>query len=659
MALPDDDPSCHYIIKMSKQIKDDEKRFNFVRNQILNLEDCIEDEERRKTTVKALVVWSIQEFGKSDFKSDVRMLDLWKLMGKYSATMGMNGVLENLHRLGFFKNNSHFYLMWAEYWADQANRENFNKTVQLCEQNCQLSSHDSSELFKPLRVKYFAESDVFAGNANDTIDVIQMLASGPGIVRQDLTLFGNRHSHEREKQSMATNSIFGQNQPTENFVPNRRKSILSNRVELTPLVEEEKNSELSLKLSAQPHRVEHSSTETAKQPSSYREEFSIYKDATITVAPQKQQMGVSEQPPAVAKPPPVETVKQLQAEVEPRDEIPVFKHPASAAKAKQRPTKVGSDQPQVKDPTDPVPVPMVEKAAQKRPIGPSTVPMPCDDFSVFKDPTILANEPEHQKVIPERKQLQSEHPPLLSTNVISSPPTKRMMVEAARGETSEAAGKSAANANNTIASRRLSFLDIGEITIAGAHAGASGRLHPTPNSGFTTSTPRRSIIPGVFEPAVQLLFDELEQTTTDEGDDMGLFGNQKKKELGGGEAGGGTIFQRRLSSIFASDQQKQAPAGNNPGAQERAKMAPKKTSAEMVKTLPHLNIGSTIEEESECKENNTEQQSQPQQSKSPVPPATSEGIPQPQQKLPETPSSGGNLWDSQSMKDEDDFSSEL
>ena len=88
-------------------------------------------------------------------------------------------------------------------------------------------------------------------------------------------------------------------------------------------------------------------------------------------------------------------------------------------------------------------------------------------------------------------------------------------------------------------------------------------------------------------------------------------------------------------------------------------MAPKKTSAEMVKTLPHLNIGSTIEEESECKENNTEQQSQQQQSKSPVPPATSEGIPQPQQKLPETPSSGGNLWDSQSMKDENDFSSEL
>lgn len=62
--------------------------------------------------------------------------------------MGMDGVLENLHRIGFFKDCPEFYLMWAEHWAVKGKLENFNKTMQICKENCPLSPSEAKEMFK-------------------------------------------------------------------------------------------------------------------------------------------------------------------------------------------------------------------------------------------------------------------------------------------------------------------------------------------------------------------------------------------------------------------------------------------------------------------------------------------------------------------------------
>ena len=62
--------------------------------------------------------------------------------------MGMDGVLENLHRIGYFKTTPEFYQIWAEHWGAAGNRDNFNKIVKICEENCHLSQFEGNELFR-------------------------------------------------------------------------------------------------------------------------------------------------------------------------------------------------------------------------------------------------------------------------------------------------------------------------------------------------------------------------------------------------------------------------------------------------------------------------------------------------------------------------------
>jgi hypothetical protein len=67
--------------------------------------------------------------------------------GKYSTNMGMNGVWENVYRLGLFRSSTQFYAIWAEHWATQGQWANFDKTVALCEQHCHLGPAESQHLF--------------------------------------------------------------------------------------------------------------------------------------------------------------------------------------------------------------------------------------------------------------------------------------------------------------------------------------------------------------------------------------------------------------------------------------------------------------------------------------------------------------------------------
>nr|CAD2164901.1 unnamed protein product [Meloidogyne enterolobii] len=175
-----------YVQKAAKSIDDIEKRFVFVYRQILTFEECMEEGPKKNQTVKMLVTWALNEFG-GGYKSDKRMLDLWKLMGKYSNTIGMDGVLENVHRLGFFKNVPDFYIMWADHLGAKENKEHFDKMIQICEENCNLSSCETRELFSPLIKKYFPD-DCYE-EENKTIDFIKMLADDSDNVRPELTLF--------------------------------------------------------------------------------------------------------------------------------------------------------------------------------------------------------------------------------------------------------------------------------------------------------------------------------------------------------------------------------------------------------------------------------------------------------------------------------------
>ena len=50
-------------------------------SQIISLEDCMEEGQNKENTIRSLVSWAVKEYASNDkFKSDTRMLDLWKLM---------------------------------------------------------------------------------------------------------------------------------------------------------------------------------------------------------------------------------------------------------------------------------------------------------------------------------------------------------------------------------------------------------------------------------------------------------------------------------------------------------------------------------------------------------------------------------------------------
>nr|CAD2183620.1 unnamed protein product [Meloidogyne enterolobii] len=196
-----------YVQKVAKSIDDIEKRFVFVYRQILTFEECMEEGPKKNQTVKMLVTWALNEFG-GGYKSDKRMLDLWKLMGKYSNTIGMDGVLENVHRLGFFKNVPDFYIMWADHLGAKENKEHFDKMIQICEENCNLSSCETRELFSPLIKKYFPD-DCYE-EENKTIDFIKMLADDSDNVRPELTLF---QKFDYEKSVSSSSSLLPQQPP--------------------------------------------------------------------------------------------------------------------------------------------------------------------------------------------------------------------------------------------------------------------------------------------------------------------------------------------------------------------------------------------------------------------------------------------------------------
>uniref|UniRef100_A0A1I8C386 BUB1 N-terminal domain-containing protein n=1 Tax=Meloidogyne hapla TaxID=6305 RepID=A0A1I8C386_MELHA len=237
---------------MAKNIEDNEKRFVFVRGQILSFEECMEEGPKKCQSMKLLVTWALKEFSAIDmYKCDPRMLDLWKLMGKYSVNIGMDGVLENVHRLGFFKSTPEFYLMWADYLGSKENREHFDQVVEICEENCQISASKCQELFRPLLQKYF-DTDYSEGK---TLDFIRLLADKDDVVRPDLTLF------QRKKGAPSTSTA-----PPPTFIITN--SVTAAKID-KPFIA--------------PQTINTSSLDPPQKNKQVRlEEFSVFKDVTTT-----------------------------------------------------------------------------------------------------------------------------------------------------------------------------------------------------------------------------------------------------------------------------------------------------------------------------------------------------------------------------------------
>uniref|UniRef100_A0A914HAI6 Protein kinase domain-containing protein n=1 Tax=Globodera rostochiensis TaxID=31243 RepID=A0A914HAI6_GLORO len=305
------DEQCKYLFRMANEMKDDEQRFNFVHGHICAVEEGMREGEQKKKVVKSMASWALKEFNAKDgYKMDVRMLDFWKFLGKYSDELKMEGVMENVHRLGHFKTQPAFYLLWAEHWASLGNRRNFDRTVTMCENNCSIDPFECKELFKPLVCKYFGEPSEETSN---TMALIKVLAERPDDMRRTLTMFPDRTTINLrtrnivEEQTTKQKSL-EQQQPL--VTSQEEFSIFQDPTTLVALTEvakqQQKNSENPA--AAKQMRGAAASTSTAatqpksavisderaeserEKPPSSREDFSVYREPTITrqIEPSKQ-----------------------------------------------------------------------------------------------------------------------------------------------------------------------------------------------------------------------------------------------------------------------------------------------------------------------------------------------------------------------------------
>uniref|UniRef100_A0A183BW57 Protein kinase domain-containing protein n=1 Tax=Globodera pallida TaxID=36090 RepID=A0A183BW57_GLOPA len=295
------DEQCKYLFRMANEMKDDEQRFNFVHGHICAVEDGMREGEQKKKVVKSMASWALKEFNAKDgYKMDVRMLDFWKFLGKYSDDLKMEGVMENVHRLGHFKAQAAFYLLWAEHWASLGNRRNFDRTVTMCENNCSIDPFECNELFKPLVSKYFGEPSEETSN---TMELIKVLAERPNEVRRTLTMFPDRTTI-----NLRTTRIIGEEQTTKPKLQEQQQPLVTSQEEfsifqdpttlvaLTEVAKQQKNSEntaakqMQGAASTSTVAIEPKSAVTSEEraeivgekPAGSREGFSIYREPTVT-----------------------------------------------------------------------------------------------------------------------------------------------------------------------------------------------------------------------------------------------------------------------------------------------------------------------------------------------------------------------------------------
>ncbi|MFH4983681.1 hypothetical protein AB6A40_010390 [Gnathostoma spinigerum] len=84
--------------------------------------------ELRRAATEILQLYGVPS---CEFYNDKRMLDIVMIMGRLSRTMGLKGVMHQVHARGQFKELAEFYVKWAEIYAQEKNREKFDEIWQM------------------------------------------------------------------------------------------------------------------------------------------------------------------------------------------------------------------------------------------------------------------------------------------------------------------------------------------------------------------------------------------------------------------------------------------------------------------------------------------------------------------------------------------------
>ncbi|KAH7673101.1 hypothetical protein AAVH_42420, partial [Aphelenchoides avenae] len=132
-------------------INDAKNRFAFLRESILICERYWNEADRGRL-VKKLVTTFLKEYnGRPAFRTDVRMLDMWRLLGKYSQEYGMAGVLEKVDETGYFREAVPFYEMWAAHFSLEGRWEDMERVIDKCRERCPLVNGELEARFGHLR----------------------------------------------------------------------------------------------------------------------------------------------------------------------------------------------------------------------------------------------------------------------------------------------------------------------------------------------------------------------------------------------------------------------------------------------------------------------------------------------------------------------------
>nr|CAD2173211.1 unnamed protein product [Meloidogyne enterolobii] len=564
--------SFNYVIKMAKTIENDEKRFDFMRRQVNSVEDCMKDGPEKCQTIKSLVIWSLKEFIPKNYKSDPRMLDFWYLMGKYSVDIGMEGVLENVHRLGYFKNVPEFYLMWADYLGSKQNRENFDKIVQICGENCQLGPSECHELFKSLLQKHFKDDSYNEGKTYH-----QKTASTSAPIHEEFSVYKdasftkspttaqntarNRISYYPELDDITLAGSHGKFS-TDMFTSTPRRSVMPSNFDI--LLEDLTQENQIFDPTEKEEKGEGGGlfgcqlTDKAVIKGNEKDCGGLKMKKRLSFADENQR-GISKNTNPIA-----EAVENKRTSYYPElDDI----------------TLAGAHG---KFSTD------MFTSTPRRSVMPSDfAPLDLTEGTQFFDPT------EKEKVeggglfgcqLTDKMKGNEKG---VGLNI-----KKRLSFA---DENQQGVSKNTNPMAEAVENKRTSYYpELDDITLAGAHGKFS--------TDMFTSTPRRSVMPTDFDPLLEDLtqenqiFDPTEKEEKGEGG--GLFGCQLTDKIKGNEKGVGLNIKKRLS--FADENQRRISKNANPMAEavERIKKS-KNNPNELIKTLPQLKISSPIHEASE------------------------------------------------------------
>ncbi|KAH7693614.1 hypothetical protein AAVH_39349, partial [Aphelenchoides avenae] len=139
------------LFRRALHIKNTTDRFCFLRESIL-ICDRYWDEVDRSRLVKKMVTTFLKDYNlRPEFRTDVRMLDMWGLLGKYSKEYGMAGVLQKVDETGYFRKAVPFYEMWAGYFSLEGRLEDMERVIEKCRKRCALSDEELDVHFGHLR----------------------------------------------------------------------------------------------------------------------------------------------------------------------------------------------------------------------------------------------------------------------------------------------------------------------------------------------------------------------------------------------------------------------------------------------------------------------------------------------------------------------------